>query len=727
MRMKKSLLACLAVITLSLSLVIPAAAVFTNIYLISTSTAGVAGNNDSNTSAISADGRYVAFQSASTNLLSPATAGRLQVYRRDRMTNQTVMVSVNTSGAESNGVSWGPAISADGRYVVFDSNSSDIVASPSNSGHNQIYRRDMVTGTTVMVSVVNAGNASANLDADAPDISADGRYVIFTSYATNLDGATASHLQIFRHDMATGINTMVSRKDGTPADAECLYPAISDDGNCAVFISQCLFGSPNSNVPNTWEQVIWTNMTTGSLRVASENYTPYLTGYYLANDLCYRPRISGDGRYVTFSSFATNLDGFTGVHLQTYRRDMNRTAETDKNRMVSINTTGIYGNGHSEFPDISSDGRWVTFLSMATDLVPPPAPNGSDRQVYLRDMQAGLTTAVSKNAAGAYANNDCSFPRLRADAGAVAFHSAADNLAAGGTFNKYQVYYAGSPYVAPQTNVTSGSVTTVLGTVNFNINNGSINGLAGIPPANILCGASGYSFPYGFFTFNITNLAPGGSVQVTIRFPNPLPAGVKYYKCINGRTVDCSSIMTRIDPYTLQLTLTDGGLGDADGTANGAIADPGGPAFPLNNTPQSSSPTMPAASQKPVSLSNVTVKSASLSATKVTPGAPVIVTANLANTGTGNGTANIKVYVNGSEESQQGVTVNSGGTSTVTFDVTRNEPGTYTVYVGGTPAGSFTVDQFTPDTILYISAALIFFALIGGTLVLLGRRRAGHV
>ena len=135
---------------------------------------------------------------------------------------------------------------------------------------------------------------------------------------------------------------------------------------------------------------------------------------------------------------------------------------------------------------------------------------------------------------------------------------------------------------------------------------------------------------------------------------------------------------------------------------------------------------MPQAPQKPISLSNITVKSASLSATKVTPGAPVTVTANVANAGTGNGTAVVKVYVNGAEEAQQGVSVNSGGTSQVSFDVSRNEPGTYTVYVGGTNACSFTVDQFTPDTILYISGAMVFFAFILGVIWMSRKRQAGY-
>ena len=275
-------------------------------------------------------------------------------------------------------------------------------------------------------------------------------------------------------------------------------------------------------------------------------------------------------------------------------------------------------------------------------------------------------------------------------------------------------------------NSNNATVNTALGTVSFNISAGGISGLSNTAPVDMRCSTpSGYIFPYGMFSFNITDLRAGQQASVTIRFPNPLPLGTKYYKCINGSMVDCSSLVTRVNEYTLQLSLTDGGLGDADGVANGTIVDPGGPAFPLN-TPPSSSSSMPVIPQKPVSLSNITVKSASLSATKVTPGTPVTVTANVANTGTGNGTSVIKIHVNGAEEAQQGVTVNSGSTSQVSFDITRNEPGTYSVYVGGTQAGSFTVDQFTPDTILFISGALVLIALAGGVAWMAWKRQTEY-
>lgn len=273
----------------------------------------------------------------------------------------------------------------------------------------------------------------------------------------------------------------------------------------------------------------------------------------------------------------------------------------------------------------------------------------------------------------------------------------------------------------------SASINTTLGTINFNIDRGYISNGAWLAPADIRCyNPAGYIFPYGMFSFDLINLTPGQVVNVTIRFPNPLPLGTRYYKCINGSMTDCTPLVTRVNEYTLILTFTDGGPGDADGLANGIIAVPGGPAFPLSTTPASHQSSMPITPQAPVMLSNITVKSASLSSSKVAPGAPVTITADVANTGKGNGTSVVKVYVNGSEEASQGVTVNSGGITQITFNVTRNEPGTYSVYVGGTPAGSFTVDLFTPDTILVISSALVFFAFVLGVIYMMRRRQLGY-
>jgi len=133
-------------------------------------------------------------------------------------------------------------------------------------------------------------------------------------------------------------------------------------------------------------------------------------------------------------------------------------------------------------------------------------------------------------------------------------------------------------------------------------------------------------------------------------------------------------------------------------------------------------------SQSPVILPTVSVKSASLSASKVAPGTTITVTADVVNTSTVNGTSSIKVYVNGELENSQGVTVKSGSSTPVTFTVSRNEPGTYSVYVGGTQAGSFTVDQFAdPNMILYISVALILIALAVGAIYFLRRKQSINI
>jgi hypothetical protein len=276
--------------------------------------------------------------------------------------------------------------------------------------------------------------------------------------------------------------------------------------------------------------------------------------------------------------------------------------------------------------------------------------------------------------------------------------------------------------------VTAASVNTNLGAVSFSIDSGALNRLAGVKVTDTQCSTpAGYYLPYGLFSFNISGLTAGQTVRVTIKFPHLLPHNFKYFKCINGSMVDCTSLTTRIDDYTLVLAITDGGRGDADGLANGTIADPGGPAIPVASAAtvygQGSMSTI--TQQAPVSLPSVSVKSASLSATSVSPGTPVTVTADVVNTGMVNGSSSIKVYVNGQEESSQGVTVNSGSNTPLTFTVSRNEPGTYTVYVGGTNAGSFVVDQFAdPNLIPIISGALIVFAFVIGLIYITRRRQA---
>ncbi len=273
---------------------------------------------------------------------------------------------------------------------------------------------------------------------------------------------------------------------------------------------------------------------------------------------------------------------------------------------------------------------------------------------------------------------------------------------------------------------------TGTGVATFTTSGGSINNLRAL--TTTACGTlAGYSFPHGFFSFTISNLTPGSTVILTITLPSNMPADTKYWKCINGQWMDITSMLGDNDgDNTLTLTLRDGGPEDADGHADGTITDPGAPATPttpevIHTRPPSSSPYIPPPLAAAVALPNVVVQSASLSISKVTPGTPVIVGVTLVNKSTVNGALNVKLYVNGREEASQGVTVNSGSTLPISFNVSRDQPGTYSVYVGSVSAGSFTVDELAdPNTILYISGALLGIAFVIGLLLILRRRQPGY-
>jgi hypothetical protein len=271
---------------------------------------------------------------------------------------------------------------------------------------------------------------------------------------------------------------------------------------------------------------------------------------------------------------------------------------------------------------------------------------------------------------------------------------------------------------------TQASVSTSLGTVKFASSGGKITGLTNIPSSSLTCSTGGFIFPFGMFSYSLTNVAPGATVTVTIATPIPVPMGAKVFKCQNGILTDFSANSSQLDPNTFVLTLKDGGPGDADGVANGTIVDPCGPAFMDTSPHQSSAPQIPKVAQGPAPIANIAVQSASLSTAKVAPGTPVTITADVANKGTADGSTQIKLFVNGQEEAHQGVTLASGSRTPVKFTVSRDEPGTYSVYVGSIPAGTFEVNQFAdPNLVLYISGALILLALVGGVVFMASRKQ----
>jgi Tol biopolymer transport system component len=204
---------------------------------VSTATGGEQGNGSSFVPAISADGRYVAFYSDASNLVAGDTNGARDVFVRDLQTGETTRVSVSGSGAQANGDSFAPALSSDGRYVAFSSAATNLVDGDTNDA-NDIFIRDRQSNTTTRVSVGFDGS-QANGGSDQPSLSGDGRLVAFTSTASNIVNGDVNNLRdAFVYDRQTGTAVNVSvDSNGVQGDLESSSPVLSADGKFVAYQS----------------------------------------------------------------------------------------------------------------------------------------------------------------------------------------------------------------------------------------------------------------------------------------------------------------------------------------------------------------------------------------------------------------------------------------------------------------------------------------------------------
>jgi Tol biopolymer transport system component len=305
------------------------------------------------------------------NIAGPSLVGN--VYVHDRTSKKTKRVSRRPNGKLPNGPSESPDISGNGRYVVYSSNASNIVPKDTN-GTWDVFVYDRQSGKTRRVSVKSNGKQAKGPSTD-PAISANGRFVAFVSEAKNLVKADTSFTKdIYVHDRATGKTRRVS---------------IRSNGN-------------------------------------------------EANSFSLSPRLSADGRIVTFESFAANLvknDNNGKYDIFTHDR------ATGNTRRVSVRTNGAQSAGDSGGPDISANGRFVTFWSRATDLVSNDDNLVND--VFVHDRKSRKTKRVSVATGGAQAKDHSHSPAIDAKGKAVVFVSDAKNLIPADGNGVFDVFYRG--------------------------------------------------------------------------------------------------------------------------------------------------------------------------------------------------------------------------------------------------------------------------------------------
>ena len=333
--------------------------------------------------AVSHDGRYVAFVSSATNLV-PGVPSGTHVYVRDVLTDATELVSVSSEEVPAESAASAPSMSADGRYVAFESDASNLVADDGN-GYDDVFVRDRVSGTTERVSVATGGAEGDYLSVE-PSISADGRHVAFTSGASNLvagDGNGAD--DVFVHDRVTGTTERVSVETGGsegPDLEDSATPSISGDGRYVAFSSYDAFvyGDVNQN-----EDVYLRDRATGTTTMVSRTNG----GDVSINGTTGAPSISADGRYVAFASDAALAGTDPPVATIVYVRDLVQ----GKSTRACAGIGGAPANGACGLPSISADGRYVAFRSLASNLVSGDANGVSD--VFVHDRQTARTVVAS--------------------------------------------------------------------------------------------------------------------------------------------------------------------------------------------------------------------------------------------------------------------------------------------------------------------------------------------
>jgi len=402
---------------------------------VSVSSAGIQANGNSEEPSISSDGSIVAFISEATNLVSGDTNDVQDVFVHDLDTGITERVSVSSAGFQADDEVFTMNLSSDGRFVAFGSYATNLVADDTN-GFIDVFVHDRDTGATERVSVATAGT-EANNESYSPAISSAGRFVAFRSDATNLVVNDTNHnSDIFVHDRTLGVTERVSvASDGTQANGDSTLPAISADGRFVAFSSEAsnLVAGDTNNQADIFVHDRQSDTTELIVGPGEFNIG--------AGTIIVAPAISPDGDFVGFRSNADDLvDGDTNNSFDAFlvARD------TLIAERLSVSSSEVQGNSDSSRPSISSNNRYAVFSSIATNLVSQDT-NGSE-DVFVRDRDAGQTRRVSIAFDGSEGDNNSFSAVISGDGQFVAFTSFAENLVENDTNGVLDIFIMPNPF-----------------------------------------------------------------------------------------------------------------------------------------------------------------------------------------------------------------------------------------------------------------------------------------
>jgi hypothetical protein len=423
---------------------------------VSLDSSGAQGNNTSAFPDITPDGRYVAFMATASNLVADDTNGVADIFVRDRTLGTTTRVSVATDGTQANGHSYsiGVSISSDGRFVAFYSSATNLAANDTNA-QDDIFVRDRDTDTDGIFDEPGAvATILVSMNLSGTDAGND--------YSSAPSISADGHYVAFY----SGATDLVA--NDTNAEADVFVRDLQAGTTTRVSVDssggQGNYGSYDSSISSDGRYVAFKSNADNLVAVDTNGEGDIFVRDLIAGETTLvsvdssgaqgdkgsdYPAISSDGRFVAFGSYATNLvAGDTNNQTDVFVRDTVANTTT----RISVATDGTQANIWSDHVSISPDGRFVAFDSYATNLVTDDTNGTWD--AFVHDRITGATMRVSVDSSGAQANGGSSRPDISSNGSYVAFYSSANNLAANDTNGATDVFVRELTWNSPPTDIT---------------------------------------------------------------------------------------------------------------------------------------------------------------------------------------------------------------------------------------------------------------------------------